>query len=234
MEEESGTCRGGVHPHNGYCPGDFSSTDRRVHGFGGAAPRHLRLVARTSTPGQSTLGPPSVKPRDALSGSATPTGEAARGPVGGHGAYARASSTAPVGGADHLKAVPAAGTDRLCPLASDVSPESAASGATLHCLTGRAIGEILGLVLGTAMGLSNTGTLVLAIVLAFVFGYSLSTLPLLRAGWGSPRRERGAGGRHPVDRDDGAGRQRRHGADSRCHGGPGWLTSSSGSACRSR
>jgi hypothetical protein len=59
-----------------------------------------------------------------------------------------------------------------------------AASATLHCLTGCAVGEILGLVLGTAMGLSNTGTLVLAIVLAFVFGYSLSTLPLLRAGLG--------------------------------------------------
>jgi Domain of unknown function (DUF4396) len=54
--------------------------------------------------------------------------------------------------------------------------------ATLHCLTGCAIGEIVGLMIGTALGLSNIATIVLAIALAFVFGYTLSTLPLLRAG----------------------------------------------------
>jgi len=57
-----------------------------------------------------------------------------------------------------------------------------AASATLHCLTGCAIGEILGLVIGTAAGLSNGVTTVLAIALAFVFGYSLSTIPLLKAG----------------------------------------------------
>ena len=56
--------------------------------------------------------------------------------------------------------------------------------ATLHCLTGCAIGEILGLVIGTAVGLSTGGTVVLAVGLAFLFGYTLSTLPLLRAGLG--------------------------------------------------
>jgi uncharacterized protein DUF4396 len=54
--------------------------------------------------------------------------------------------------------------------------------ATLHCLTGCAIGEVLGMALGTALGLSNTTTVVLSIVLAFAFGYSLTTLPLLRSG----------------------------------------------------
>ncbi len=54
--------------------------------------------------------------------------------------------------------------------------------ATLHCLTGCAIGEIAGLVIGESLGWSNGQTIVLAIVLAFVFGYSLSILPLLRAG----------------------------------------------------
>lgn len=54
--------------------------------------------------------------------------------------------------------------------------------ATLHCLTGCAIGEIAGMVIGTAFGLSNVATLVLAIALAFVFGYGLTSLPLLRAG----------------------------------------------------
>jgi hypothetical protein len=56
--------------------------------------------------------------------------------------------------------------------------------ATLHCLTGCAIGEIAGLMIGTAIGLSTGWTIVLAIALAFVFGYTLSTLPLLRAGLG--------------------------------------------------
>jgi hypothetical protein len=58
--------------------------------------------------------------------------------------------------------------------------------ATLHCLTGCAIGEVLGMVLGTALGLSNTATIVLAILLAFVFGYGLTTLPLLRSGLALP------------------------------------------------
>jgi hypothetical protein len=54
--------------------------------------------------------------------------------------------------------------------------------ATLHCLTGCAIGEIVGVVIGTALGWSNGPTIVLGIVLAFVFGYSLTSLPLLRGG----------------------------------------------------
>ncbi len=54
--------------------------------------------------------------------------------------------------------------------------------ATLHCLTGCAIGEVLGMIIGTALGLSNLGTIVLAVALAFVFGYALTSLPLLRAG----------------------------------------------------
>lgn len=54
--------------------------------------------------------------------------------------------------------------------------------ATLHCLAGCAIGEIVGLMIGTALGLTNIATIALAVALAFVFGYTLSTLPLLRAG----------------------------------------------------
>jgi hypothetical protein len=54
--------------------------------------------------------------------------------------------------------------------------------ATLHCLTGCALGEIAGMVIGTALAFSNGGTVVLSIALAFVFGYSLTSLPLLRAG----------------------------------------------------
>lgn len=59
-----------------------------------------------------------------------------------------------------------------------------AASATLHCLTGCAIGEVLGLMIGTAAGFSSAATIVLAISLAFVFGYALSTLPLLRSGMG--------------------------------------------------
>ncbi len=54
--------------------------------------------------------------------------------------------------------------------------------ATLHCLTGCAIGEVLGMAIGTALGFSDWGTVALAVALAFVFGYSLTSLPLLRAG----------------------------------------------------
>lgn len=54
--------------------------------------------------------------------------------------------------------------------------------ATAHCLTGCAIGEVLGMVIGTALGWSNVGTIVLAVGLAFLFGYSLTIRPVLRAG----------------------------------------------------
>jgi hypothetical protein len=54
--------------------------------------------------------------------------------------------------------------------------------ATLHCLTGCAIGEVVGMIVGTALGWSNWQTIALAVVLAFLFGYLLTSLPLLRAG----------------------------------------------------
>jgi hypothetical protein len=54
--------------------------------------------------------------------------------------------------------------------------------ATVHCLTGCAIGEVLGMVIGTALGWSDLATIALAVVLAFFFGYSLTSLPLLRSG----------------------------------------------------
>src|SRR5918992_2200290 len=61
---------------------------------------------------------------------------------------------------------------------------SMAANATLHCLTGCAIGEIVGLMVGTALGLSSAATIALAVALAFLFGYALSTLPLVQAGLG--------------------------------------------------
>src|SRR3954470_5976666 len=60
--------------------------------------------------------------------------------------------------------------------------DGVALSATLHCLTGCALGEVAGMVIGTALGLSNWATLVLAVVLAFAFGYGLTSIPLLRAG----------------------------------------------------
>jgi hypothetical protein len=54
--------------------------------------------------------------------------------------------------------------------------------ATLHCLTGCAIGEVTGMAIGTALGFSDLGTVALAVGLAFLFGYGLTSLPLLRAG----------------------------------------------------
>ncbi len=54
--------------------------------------------------------------------------------------------------------------------------------ATLHCLTGCAIGEVLGMVIGTALGWGDLATIVLAVVLAFVFGYAITMRPLLRSG----------------------------------------------------
>lgn len=54
--------------------------------------------------------------------------------------------------------------------------------ATLHCLSGCAVGEVLGMVIGTALGWSALSTIGLAVGLAFLFGYAFTMIPLLRAG----------------------------------------------------
>jgi hypothetical protein len=59
---------------------------------------------------------------------------------------------------------------------------STAVSATLHCLTGCAIGEVLGMVLSTWWGWGNFASIALSVVLAFFFGYGLTSLPLLRSG----------------------------------------------------
>jgi hypothetical protein len=65
---------------------------------------------------------------------------------------------------------------------SNPTPTQLAIAATLHCLTGCAIGEILGLVIATALGWHDLPSVVLAIVLAFAFGYGLTMRPLLASG----------------------------------------------------
>lgn len=74
---------------------------------------------------------------------------------------------------------------------TDVRAEAAAPelnrlafSATVHCLTGCAIGEFLGMAIGTALGWGNVTQMALAIFLAYVFGFGLTAVPLIRAGLG--------------------------------------------------
>ena len=64
----------------------------------------------------------------------------------------------------------------------DQSLNRVAFSATVHCLTGCAIGEVLGMVIGNALDLSTGVTVALSIGLAFLFGYAFTSLPLLRSG----------------------------------------------------
>ena len=69
------------------------------------------------------------------------------------------------------------------PSSQEPSPNwRVALSATIHCLTGCAIGEVLGMVIGTALEWSNVATVVLSIVLAFFFGYALTLRPLVSSG----------------------------------------------------
>src|SRR6266498_2616939 len=61
------------------------------------------------------------------------------------------------------------------------SPETRTGSGTMHCLTGCAIGEVLGMVIATALGWSNAASIAISVALAFVFGYSLTLGPVLRA-----------------------------------------------------
>jgi hypothetical protein len=65
---------------------------------------------------------------------------------------------------------------------AETSLNRLAASATTHCLTGCAIGEVLGVAIGTALGWGNLETIVLAIALAFLFGYTFTSWPLLRSG----------------------------------------------------
>ena len=76
----------------------------------------------------------------------------------------------------------AAVTDHASHTPSSTGLTRLAVTATLHCLTGCAIGEVLGLVIATALGWGDVASIALAIALAFVFGYGLTLLPMLRSG----------------------------------------------------
>jgi hypothetical protein len=68
------------------------------------------------------------------------------------------------------------------PTAVDSSLNELAATATLNCLIGCAAGEITGMAIGTTLGWSNLATIMLAVGLAFLFGYTLTSIPLLRSG----------------------------------------------------
>ena len=68
------------------------------------------------------------------------------------------------------------------PSPAPASQSRLAVSATVHCLTGCGIGEVLGMVIGTALQWTNAATIVLAVVLAFVFGYALTLRPLVGSG----------------------------------------------------
>jgi hypothetical protein len=89
-----------------------------------------------------------------------------------HSHHGHADTPSTAGGAGGPAAAAPPGLNRL------------ALSATLHCLTGCGIGEVLGMVIGTALGWGNFPTLALAVALAFAFGYALTLAPLLRAGLG--------------------------------------------------
>jgi hypothetical protein len=62
------------------------------------------------------------------------------------------------------------------------SLDALALSATLHCLSGCATGEVLGMIIASALGWGNLASIVLSVGLAFLFGYTFTSLPLLRAG----------------------------------------------------
>ena len=64
----------------------------------------------------------------------------------------------------------------------DQSLNRLAFSATVHCLSGCAVGEVLGMIIGTALGWSDLATILLAVGLAFLFGYTFTSIPLLRSG----------------------------------------------------
>src|SRR5215216_1640490 len=67
------------------------------------------------------------------------------------------------------------------------SPDRAAFSATVHCLTGCGVGEVVGMVISTIAGWGNLASIVVSVALGFLFGYSLTLRPVLAAGVGLRR-----------------------------------------------
>jgi hypothetical protein len=74
-----------------------------------------------------------------------------------------------------------AGVERRHQAADHAELNRLATSATNHCLTGCVIGEVSGMSIATALGWGDVASIALAVALAFLFGYSLTSLPLLRA-----------------------------------------------------
>lgn len=83
---------------------------------------------------------------------------------------------------EHKHSIPADETKAFHDSGKRYVPWKEARQATLHCLTGCAIGEILGMIIGTAFHLSNLSTIILSILLAFMFGYTLTMKSVLKTG----------------------------------------------------
>ncbi len=83
---------------------------------------------------------------------------------------------------EHAHHPTSTGTTHPAPAVAPHGMTGLAVVATLHCLAGCAIGEVLGLVVATALGWGNGPSIVLAVALAFVFGYGFTLVPMLRSG----------------------------------------------------
>lgn len=88
---------------------------------------------------------------------------------------------------DHTHHGHAAHQKADAPALADSSIRKMAASATLHCLAGCAIGELTGVTIGTSFSFAPHGTILLAAVLSFVSGYSVSTVPLVKAGYSFPK-----------------------------------------------
>ena len=82
---------------------------------------------------------------------------------------------------DESEAPGHAGVEQRHPAAGIAELNRLATSATNHCLTGCVIGEVMGMMIATALGWGDVASIALAVALAFLFGYSLTSLPLLRA-----------------------------------------------------
>ena len=83
---------------------------------------------------------------------------------------------------DHQHSTHTDHTEKSTPITPPPSSRSLAFKATVHCLTGCGIGEVLGLAIATALGWHDLPSIALAVALAFVFGYGFTFVPLVRGG----------------------------------------------------